>query len=75
MFSIIAIFGPVAEAAHGGHSSPTFDLLVGFGTLAAIWIGFSKRKAENTAAIWTAVGASLVSLVFIGFGLLELVRP
>jgi len=39
------MFGPVAEAAKGGHSNAIFNLAVGTCVLALTWIGF--KKAQN----------------------------
>lgn len=62
-------FGPVSEAAHGGQSSPAFDLLVGFVVLGMTWFGFWKRREQNLKAIWISVGISLMCAVFIVEGI------
>jgi hypothetical protein len=59
----IVLFGPVAEAAGGGHSSPSFDLLVGFSVLAFAWFGYSKRQPK--ISIWPMLGITVIGLVFI----------
>ena len=59
------IFGPVAEAANGGHGSPAFDLFVGFGVLALTWVGYSKRAGSGRATLLTALGVSAICAVFI----------
>ena len=43
-------FGPVAEAAHGGQSSPTFDLVVGFVVPAITWISHFRKSEHGRAA-------------------------
>jgi hypothetical protein len=65
-------FGPVADAAHGGHSSPAFDLLVGFGVLALTWIGHFRKEQRTTTSVWIAIGVSAICAVFIGAGIKEL---
>ncbi len=62
-------FGPVGNAAHGGHSSPTFDLSVGFAVLALTWIGFWRKEERTAKAIWAAVGISAICAVFIYAGI------
>ncbi|QHN03180.1 hypothetical protein FTO74_07215 [Granulicella sp. WH15] len=66
------IFGPVAEAAHGGHSDPSFDLLVGFAVLALTWIGYFRRESGKPVSIWIAVAISAICAVFIYSGLAAL---
>ncbi len=56
-------FGPVAEAAKGGHSSPSFDLCVGFAVLALTWLGYSRQGPDHKISIW----AVLVSAQFVPF--------
>jgi hypothetical protein len=41
---MMMIFGPVANAAHGGHSEPTFDLIVGLRRLGADLVRLSEKK-------------------------------
>ena len=66
---ILIAFGPVAEAAKGGQSSPTFDLCVGFAVLAITWVGYSKQGPDRKVRIWAALGVSAICAVFIGAGL------
>ena len=40
-------FGPVAEAARGGHGNPFFDLSVGFFVLAITWIDYRKKNTSQ----------------------------
>ena len=41
------IFGPVSEAARGGHGNPFFDLLVGFFVLAVTWIRLHQEGSKQ----------------------------
>ena len=68
------IFGPVAEAAHGGHGNPFFDLLVGFSVLAITWIGYMKKTPNKQLSIWIAIAITAICGVFIYFGIVELFR-
>jgi hypothetical protein len=70
----MTIFGPVAEAANGGHSSPVFDLFVGFAVLALTWVGYSKRAASGKATLLIALGVSAICAVFIVSGCVALMR-
>lgn len=65
--------GPVANAAHGGHSSPAFDLIVGFGVLAVTWVGHFKKEEHQETSIWIAIGISAICAVFIWGGIKELI--
>ena len=67
-------FGPVSEAAHGGHANPFFDLTVGLIVLALTWIGYAKKKGHNKPTIWAAIGISAICGVFIYFGIAALIR-
>ena len=67
-------FGPVAEAAKGGQSSPAFDLCVGFAVLAITWVGYGKTGPDRKVSIWAALGVRAICAVFIGDGLLTLLR-
>jgi len=67
-------FGPVAEAAHGGRSSPSFDLLVGLVVLVMTWVGYRQKKDKNTSAIWIAISISILCGVFIFDGLRLMLR-
>jgi hypothetical protein len=67
-------FGPVAEAAKGGHSSPIFDLCVGFAVLALTWIGYGRQGPDRKIGIWVSLGISAICAVFICSGLYALVR-
>jgi hypothetical protein len=66
-------FGPVAEAAQGGHNSPAFDLVAGFGLLALTWWGSWKRPRRR-AELWSAIGITAICGVFIYFGFVEILR-
>jgi hypothetical protein len=65
-------FGPVGEAAHGGHSSATFDLSVGLAVLALTWIGFWRKEERTKKNFWAAVGVTAICAVFICVGIREL---
>jgi hypothetical protein len=67
-------FGPVDEAARGGHTSPLFDFVVGFSVLAITWVGFFRKEERQKTSIWIAVGISAICAVFIGAGLKELLH-
>jgi hypothetical protein len=68
------LFGPVAEAAHGGHGNPFFDLTVGFLVLALTWTGYIKKTQINKVGVWMAIAISMICGVFIYFGIAELLR-
>lgn len=68
------IFGPVAEAARGGHGNPFFDLLVGFSVLALTWIGYIKKTQTKKVSISVAIAISAICGIFIYFGITELLR-
>ncbi len=67
-------FGPVAEAAHGGKTSPTFDLFVGLVVLAFTWFGFWRKQEQTPLNIWIAVAISAICFVFIWSGIRLLLR-
>jgi hypothetical protein len=67
-------FGSVDEAARGGHSSPTFDFVVGFAVLALTWISYAKNEKYKNKSIWNAIGISAICAVFIISGVIELLR-
>jgi hypothetical protein len=67
-------YGPVSNAAHGGHSSPAFDLIVGFGVLALTWVGHFRKAERHKTSIWIAIGISAICTVFVGAGIIELFR-
>jgi hypothetical protein len=71
---MIIDFGPVDEAARGGHNSPSFDFIVGFVVLALTWVGFFRKEERQKASVWAAIGVSAICAVFIGAGILELLR-
>jgi hypothetical protein len=72
---MMTIFGPVANAAHGGHSDPTFDLLVGFAVLALTWFGYLSRKdSPKKVSIWIALAISAICAVFIWSGIATLLK-
>ena len=66
------LFGPVAEAAHGGSSNPTFDLIVGTVVLALTWIGFSRENARKPVSLSAALGVTVICCVFLYSGLSKL---
>ena len=68
------LLGPVAEAAKGGHSSPTFDLCVGFALLIATWVSYGKQRLNSKVSIWVAIGVTAICAVFIYSGLHNLLR-
>lgn len=70
----MVVFGPVAEAAKGGHNNPAFDLCVGFVVLALTWVGYGKQRSDRKISIWIALGISAICAVFIGTGLYTLPR-
>jgi len=70
----MTFFGPVAEAAHGGHSSPAFDLIVGFAVLALTWVGYFRKEERRKVSVWIAIAISAICAVFIGAGIWELLR-
>jgi hypothetical protein len=67
-------FGPVAEAAKGGQSSPIFDLCVGLAVLIATWVSYGKQKLSSKVSVWVAIGVSAICAVFIYSGLHALLR-
>jgi hypothetical protein len=66
--------GLVGNAAHGGHSSSTFDLSVGLAVLALTWIGYFRKEERQKTSIWIAIGISAICAVFIYAGINELLR-
>ena len=68
------IYGPVAEAARGGHSDPTFDLLVGFIFLALTWISYFRKTSAKPVSIWMCIGISAICGVFVWSGISALIR-
>jgi hypothetical protein len=58
----------------GGHSSPWFDFIVGFAVLALTRVGFFRKEERQKASIWAAIGVSAICTVFIGAGILQLLR-
>jgi RsiW-degrading membrane proteinase PrsW (M82 family) len=66
--------GPVDEAAHGGHSSASFDLIVGFVVLAMAWVGFFRREERKKVNVWMAIAVSAICGVVIFSGVKELFR-
>jgi hypothetical protein len=67
-------FGPVDEAVRDGHSSPAFDLIVGFGVLVLTWIGYLKKEERQKTSIWIAIGITSICAVFIYLGIKELMQ-
>ena len=67
-------FGPVDEAARGGHSSPLFDFIVGFSVLALTWVRFPRKEERQPTSIWIAIGITAICAVFIGTGIRELLH-
>jgi RsiW-degrading membrane proteinase PrsW (M82 family) len=70
----MTFFGPVDEAAHGGHSSASFDLVVGFFVLAFTWVGFFKKHERKKVNMWIAIAITAICGVFIFSGVKELIR-
>lgn len=64
----MSYFGPVSEAARGGHGNPAFELLVGLTVLSITWFGYSRRDAAKPVTIWAALGVSAVCAYFIYSG-------
>jgi hypothetical protein len=67
--AMIIIFGPVAQAVHGGHSSRAFDLGVGISVLALTWVGYSRRSTPKRINLWVAIAITAICGVFIYSGL------
>ncbi len=67
-----AIYGPVGNASHGGHSSPPFDLLVGTAVLLLTWWGVWNTDQRGKTSLLVRAGISAICLVFIVSGLLAL---
>lgn len=67
-------FGPVGEAARGGHSSPVFNLIVGFTVLLITWIGYARREPPRRPTLWACLGVSAICAVFIYAGVAGLTR-
>jgi hypothetical protein len=72
--AMMTFFGPVGEAAHGGHSSPTFNVIVGVTLLVLTWVGHFRREERSKKSIWMGVFISAICAVFIGGGIWELLR-
>jgi len=68
------MYGPVGEAARGGHGSPTFDLVIGFAFLAMTWIQYFRTDPSKRTHIWVSVGISAICGVFIWSGIAALAR-
>jgi hypothetical protein len=60
--------GPAAEAAHGGHSSPMFDLFVGFIGLVITWAGYSRKTPPRGPVLWVTLGITAICGVFLYAG-------
>jgi hypothetical protein len=71
---MIAWLGPVGAAAHGGHSNPVFDLIIGFGVLTLTWVGYLKKEERKMISTWIAIGISAICAVFIYSGIEELIH-
>ena len=67
------IFGPVAEAARGGHSSSLFDLLVGSIFLVITWAQYFRVEQSKGVNIWISIGISAICSFFIWSGLAALI--
>jgi RsiW-degrading membrane proteinase PrsW (M82 family) len=70
----MTLFGPVYEAAHGGHSDRSFDLVVGFAVLAFTWLGFFKKHERKKINMWIAIAITAICGVFIFSGVKDLIR-
>ena len=67
------IYGPVAEASHGGHGNPAFDLLIGFAFLIATWrYQYFRSDQRKRVNIWVTIGISCICGVFIWSGIASL---
>ena len=66
--------GLVGNAARGGHTSWTFDLIVGFAVLALTWVGYFRKEERQKTSVWIAIGISAICAVFIYAGINELLR-
>jgi hypothetical protein len=62
-------FGPVAEAARGGQTTPSFDLLVGFAVLGMTWFGYRRKKENDPRALWISLAISIICGIFIFDGI------
>lgn len=70
----MTFFGPVGEAAHGGHTTPTFNLIVGVSVLVLTWVGHFRKEERSKASILMGIFISAVCAVFIAGGIWELLR-
>jgi hypothetical protein len=70
----MTILGPVAEATHGARSSPLFDLFVGTALLIMAWIDHFRKEPRRAAVLWTSLGMSAISAVFLYLGIVGLIR-
>jgi hypothetical protein len=70
----MTVFGPVSEAARGGHTSPLFDFLIGFVVLALTWVGFFRKEERKKVNIWAAIGITAICAVLIAAGIRELIQ-
>jgi hypothetical protein len=68
------IFGPVSDAANGGHSSSIFDLTVGLGILLLTWMPRRHEDGHRRINIWIALGVSAICAVFIFSGIAEFIH-
>jgi hypothetical protein len=67
-------FGPVARAAHGGQTSPQFELMIGLAFLALTWIGHFRKEEREKASLWIAVAITAICAMFIYSGIHGLLR-
>ena len=68
------IYGPVAEAARGGHVNPIFDIAIGSFAIVLIWIKPTGRSVDGKVNIPVALACTAVAASFIASGLLTLLH-
>ncbi len=56
----MTLLGPVDEAAHGGQSNASFDLIVGFAVIAFTWVGFFKKHERKKVNMWIAIAITAI---------------
>jgi hypothetical protein len=68
----MTIFGPVANAAHGGKINPWFSILIGVFVLIGVWPKYLRRELRKDNHIGVLLGISAICGVFVVTGLWEL---
>jgi hypothetical protein len=66
--------GPVSSATRGGTLSPWFSIAIGSLVLVTLWIRYAKSEKKAEVPRGNLVGITVVCLVFIIFGVWELLR-